>query len=83
MSRFAACSSRSTFPKAMLALILGLLSTAFLVAPIFGQGSKDDYERMEQLPERVRGKVFRTGVAPKWLPSGDHLWYQVRTGPES
>ena len=55
MSRFAACFSRSTFSKAMLALILGLLSKTLLVPSCFGQGSRDDYERMEQLPERVRG----------------------------
>jgi dipeptidyl-peptidase-4 len=50
---------------------------------VMSQGSQADYDRMEQLAGRVRGKVFRTAVEPQWLPSGDQLWYRVQTGPQA
>jgi dipeptidyl aminopeptidase/acylaminoacyl peptidase len=42
------------------------------------QGSKADYERAAGLAKWSQGKVFRTAVAPGWLPGG-RLWYCVET----
>lgn len=48
-----------------------------------GQGTAEDYERMEGLSEQTANKVFRTNITPHWLPGGEHLWYRVRTGVDA
>ncbi len=48
---------------------------------LFAQGTAADYQRMDQLGRMTAGKVFRDEVVPQWLPSGDQLWYRVKTGP--
>lgn len=60
--------------------LLGIL--AFFAAVTFGQGSQADYARADALNQRYANKVFRIGVAPKWLPGGSWLWYRVQTGPQ-
>jgi dipeptidyl-peptidase-4 len=71
------------FRLATVAAVLFFSTLAGPNRPALSQGSQVDYDRMEQLARRVGGKVFRTEVAPQWLPSGDHLWYRVGTGPQT
>ena len=43
---------------------------------LFGQGSKADYERAMGLRDKVRNKVFKKHVNPKWSTDGDRFWYR-------
>jgi dipeptidyl-peptidase 4 len=43
---------------------------------LLGQGSKADYERAMGLRDRVRNKVFKKHVKPKWSADGDRFWYR-------
>lgn len=62
---------------------LGYLSlVVFAANAASGQGTQADYDRMKELRQRTRNKVFRTSVQPNWLDS-EHLWYRVKTGPRS
>ncbi len=57
-----------------------LLLTPIPLHVASAQGTKADYQRMEDLGRRTSGKVFRVEVDPQWLPDGHHFWYRVRTG---
>ena len=48
---------------------------------LFGQGSLEDYERLERLRHETANKVVRNDVKVSWLADG--LWYRVTTGPDS
>ena len=43
---------------------------------LFAQGSKADYERAMGLRGKVRNKVFKKDVNPKWSADGDRFWYR-------
>ena len=43
---------------------------------LFAQGSKADYERAMGLRDKVRNKVFKKDVNPKWSADGDRFWYR-------
>jgi hypothetical protein len=64
-------------PKTLLRLVFLLLAAC----NVYGQGTKDDYERALSLDRRTTGKVFRTTVTPRWLPGGNAFWYRVDTAP--
>jgi dipeptidyl aminopeptidase/acylaminoacyl peptidase len=58
------------------------LAVATLLA--FGaQGTREDYERAENLGKLVANKVYRDRVQPRWLPGNDAFWYRVRTGADA
>ena len=62
-------------------LVLFVAFTAsVLPSRAVAQGRLADYERMESLSQRTRGKVYRTQIETHWLPNGEHLWYRVQTG---
>ena len=63
------------------ATAVACLSLAAL--PLFGQGSKVDYERALSLAQRTENTVFRQSVQPHWLPGNTRFWYRVQTGPKS
>ena len=46
------------------------------MTPLFGQGSKADYERAMGLRDKVRNKVFKKNVNPKWSKDGNRFWYR-------
>ena len=46
------------------------------MTPLFGQGSKADYERAMGLRDKVRNKVFKKNVNPKWSRDGNRFWYR-------
>lgn len=51
--------------------------------PILAQGSKEDYQRADDLGKRFSGKVFRDRVDPRWVEGNGQFRYRVRTGPKS
>lgn len=62
-------------------LMLGMATLAIHVAGVGGalaQGSRADYERVAQLPGKLKNTVFRDRVDPHWL-SGSRFWYRVNT----
>jgi dipeptidyl aminopeptidase/acylaminoacyl peptidase len=44
--------------------------------PALGQGTPADYARAHALPERTRGKVFKSRVIPHWLADNNRFWYR-------
>ena len=51
--------------------------------PVLAQGSKEDYQRADDLGKRFSGKVFRDRVDPKWVEGTGQFWYRVRTGSKA
>jgi dipeptidyl-peptidase-4 len=45
-------------------------------APAFAQGTLADYQRAEELPQKVRGQLFKAKVDAHWLPGDAHFWYR-------
>ena len=41
-----------------------------------GQGTRSDYERAAGLRNLTKGKLFKTKVAPHWLPDNARFWYR-------
>lgn len=66
---------RRRLPRAGWFLLLFLLS-----GPVFGQGTKADYERATSLAQRTENKVFRHAIKPNWLLGQQRFWYRVPTG---
>jgi pimeloyl-ACP methyl ester carboxylesterase len=64
---------------AVLAIMLGGL----FAAPLFAQGTRDDYQRAERLEEETRNRVTRQFVRPQWLPNQARFWYRVQTGVDT
>ncbi|EMI19368.1 peptidase S9B dipeptidylpeptidase IV domain-containing protein [Rhodopirellula maiorica SM1] len=57
-----------------------LTLATFVIAPaaVFGQGSKQDYERWQTLKKRISQPIFADKVDPNWSESSeDSFWYQV------
>ncbi|MCH2100969.1 MAG: prolyl oligopeptidase family serine peptidase [Planctomycetes bacterium] len=48
------------------------------IAPVFAQGSAEDYQRAAELRQRFSGLVVRDQISPVWLPGGK-LLYSVST----
>src|SRR5579871_5188750 len=44
--------------------------------PALAQGTRADYERANNLRQRVGGKVFRASVKPNWIEGTDRFWYR-------
>ena len=63
--------------------LVGLFTTAIAVLPATGQGSKEDYERADNIGQRWSGKVVRDKVSPNWIDESSRFWYRVRTGPDA
>jgi len=70
---------RGVLPLFVIAVIEFLSFTEVIQA----QGSKEDFDRAQSLPERASDKVFRDRVAANWFADGNQFWYEVKTGPES
>ena len=66
---------RRRLPRTGWFLLLFLLS-----GPVFGQGTKADYDRATSLAQRTENKVFRHAIKPNWLPGQQRFWYRVPTG---
>lgn len=62
--------------KRILFSAAGWCFTVWLAA----QGTATDYNRAFSYPDRVKDKVFYSGVTPQWLGSTDKFWY-IRTTP--
>lgn len=63
-------------------MMKNLFAFLVLTSAAFGQaGSKADYERAMSLEKRVKDKVFRDRIVPRWLPDHRRFWYRVQTGP--
>ena len=54
-----------------------------LTISLRAQGSKEDYERADNLGKRFSGKVFRDRVDAKWIDGKEQFWYRIRTGPKT
>lgn len=67
--------------KSLLLKLAMAATSAALLQPAAGQGSKADYERALSAGKRFDNKVFRDRVEPNWLPDGNRFWYRVETGP--
>jgi len=65
----------------MISRVLRLLFV--LTFPLLAQGSKEDYQRADELGKRFSGKVFRDRVDPQWIEDTGQFWYRVRTGPKT
>ena len=63
------------------AATLAVASLAML--PLWGQGSKSDYQRALSLGQRTENTVYRQTVQPHWLPGNTRFWYRVQTGSKS
>ena len=48
----------------------------FMTTLAFGQGTRADYERADQLRERSRGKVLNLKVDANWSKDGTRFWYR-------
>jgi dipeptidyl aminopeptidase/acylaminoacyl peptidase len=48
----------------------------FLAPTLLAQGTREDYERANKLPELLRNKVFKAKVEPHWLPGNTRFWYR-------
>ena len=48
----------------------------FMTTLAFGQGTRADYERADQLRERSRGKVLNLKVDANWSKDGKRFWYR-------
>jgi len=57
-------------------LPLTLMFASTLACPSTAQGTRADYERAAQLPQRTAGKVYRDAVRPHWLPDSNRFWYR-------
>ncbi len=54
-----------------------VLILSFLASQSLAQGSKDDYQRAEDLPQLTSNKVFRDTVEPTWFAANKRFWYRV------
>ncbi|MFO0804207.1 MAG: DPP IV N-terminal domain-containing protein [Gemmataceae bacterium] len=53
------------------------LAVAFaLPAPLFGQGTKADYDRALSYRQKWGNKVYKTKVDATWFDNGDKFWYR-------
>ncbi len=57
-----------------LAVSLLLLAPASILPAALAQGSKADYARSAELPQKVRGKLRNAAIRPQWL-SDSSFWY--------
>lgn len=57
-----------------LAVSLLLLAPASIFPAALAQGSKADYARSAELPQKVRGKLRNAAIRPQWL-SDSSFWY--------
>ena len=55
-------------------LPLTLMFASALACPSTAQGTRADYERAANLPQRTAGKVYRDAVRPHWLPDSNRFW---------
>jgi len=46
--------------------------------PALSQGTAADYRRAAELRERFAGKVLNASIVPRWLPGGEHVWFELR-----
>ncbi|MEM7383814.1 MAG: prolyl oligopeptidase family serine peptidase [Verrucomicrobiota bacterium] len=63
-------------------LLLCLICFFPLIETVPADGSKQAYERADDLGRRTSGKVFRDRVEPRWIGESSRFWYRVRTGPD-
>ena len=49
----------------------------FIVSQALAQGSKEDYQRAENLQKLTSNKVFRDTVEPTWFAANKRFWYRV------
>ena len=78
---------RHWFPSVVIAVprvVSGLFLCVRILAvcAVLGQGTREDYQRAEELRDRFRDRVFRAEVDPRWTGSASG-WYRVRTGSDS
>jgi dienelactone hydrolase len=59
----------------------GVLS--IVVAPIWAQGTRSDYDRTGKLRRLTENKVYHDAVRANWLPGNTRFWYQVKTGADT
>ena len=61
---------------------LSLLTITFFASLIlFAQGKVEDYNRAFSMSDKLKDKVFYSGVMPQWLDNTDCFWY-VRNTPQ-
>jgi len=48
---------------------------------LFAQGTSKDYDRAFSLTDRLKDKVFYSGVVPQWIANTNRFWY-VRETPK-
>ena len=63
-----------------LSIAIAILILPLISLPIFAQGTKADYERANNLAQRVSGKTHRSNIKPNWIGETDSFWYMVETG---
>ena len=68
-------------PVVMFVLGLGWLIS--LQSTLWGQGSADDYARMQRMQRLGLGQVDRVDWRPKWLVQHSALWYEVELADKS
>ena len=51
------------------------------VSPATAQGTRSDYQRMNQQRQLTQNRVFRVDVKPNWIHGEKALWYRISTGP--
>ncbi len=64
-----------------LAAVTLALALGWACGPAWGQGTKADYDRMNQLATSTRGTVFHAAVNAHWAADGNSFWY-LTDGPE-
>jgi dipeptidyl aminopeptidase/acylaminoacyl peptidase len=67
----------SRLPQSALALWAAFVLVLLQAPAAHAQGTRADYDRAAALPALTRGKVFRAGFRPRWLPGGTQFWYRV------
>ncbi|QDT05278.1 Prolyl tripeptidyl peptidase precursor [Rubripirellula lacrimiformis] len=64
--------------------VFSLVGSVFLTSAVTAQDSDGfdaRYARMQSLGDRIKSKVYRDSVKPKWFgENSDRFWYQVQTG---
>ncbi|MFC1555355.1 DPP IV N-terminal domain-containing protein, partial [candidate division KSB1 bacterium] len=60
------------------------LCLVFVFSTVFAQGKQEDYDRANQLREKVSGLVYNSEVRPNWIGDSNEFWYAntIKEGTE-
>ncbi|MEC9094657.1 MAG: DPP IV N-terminal domain-containing protein, partial [Planctomycetota bacterium] len=60
---------------------LAILAWTGFCYPLFAQGTKADYQRLNEYRQMTQNKLFRVNLQPNWIFNEKGLWYRIQTAP--